>query len=59
MKQNFEIELDDYVDELEFEDFESHIHNHRRRRAHDARRQIEQLMEQRKLRLMLDPFSEL
>lgn len=59
MKQNFEIELDDYLDDLNDDDYEVHFkNNHRRRRSHDARRQIEHLMEQRRLQSLLDPFDE-
>jgi len=58
MKQNFEIELDDYFNESDMDLLESHVQSHRRRRAHDARRQLEDIMEQRKLRRMLDHFND-
>jgi hypothetical protein len=59
MKQNFEIELDDYFGDEDDIDYENHFKNHRRRRSHDARRQIERLMEQRNLEKLLDPFADL
>jgi hypothetical protein len=54
MKQNFEIELDDYMDDREDLDLEVHFKSHRRRRSHDARRQIEILLEQKKLNKLID-----
>jgi hypothetical protein len=59
MKQNFEIELDDYLDDSDHEEYEAHFKSYRRRRSHDARRQIENLLEQKKLNRLQDSFDEM
>ena len=57
MKQNFEIELDDYLDDSEDIDSVVHFKNHRRRRSHDARRQIERMIDRKRLRRLIDHFD--